>query len=252
MKPLENLCIIQARTGSSRLPGKVLLPAVEGKNMLELMLSRVAKSTLIDKIIVATSTEQGDDKIEECVSRAGFQVFRGSLLNVLERFYNTALPHNPKNIIRLTADCPLIDSGVIDGVISLHLKKKADYTSNIYPHFHCPDGMDVEIFKFEMLKNAFQNASDPYDLEHVTPYIKKHSKHIETYGDDVNLASIRITLDYKEDYEIIRNILGALYSKNEMFTLEEIIIYLKENPEVYKINKNVNGNFSNSIVKFAL
>jgi len=212
---MKIIAITQARLSSSRLPQKVLLD-VNGKTMLQLHLERSLKSKLIDKLIVATTTEQNVYLINEIAVLCNCDCYNGSLEDVLERFYFAALPHNPDFVVRITSDCPLIDSKLIDKVIEAGIKNNVDYCSNVLSRTY-PDGMDVEMISFRALRIAFENSNLQTDREHVTPFIRNNSTYYggnlftsfsvvnpEDYGD------IRLTLDYQEDYILIKSLVSEL------------------------------------------
>ena len=162
------VAIIQARTGSTRLPEKVLLD-LEGQPVLSHIIKRVNASKLVTGILVATTVRKEDLAIVRLCSNANTRVFCGSENDVLDRYYQAAKLLEADNIVRITADCPLIDPSIIDEVVALHLKEKSDYTSNTMEESY-PDGLDVEIFRFEALKKAWENACLASEREHVTPY----------------------------------------------------------------------------------
>lgn len=206
------LAITQARYGSTRLPGKIL-KEVNGLSLLEIHLRRIQKSRLITKIKVATTNETESLKIEEIASKLNIETYHGSISNVLERFYYTALPESPDWVVRLTSDCPLVDPLIIDEVIQCALKQDLDYVSNtLEPTF--PDGLDVEIFKFSALKEAFEHAKLSSELEHVTPYIWENSSTLggtrfisDCVKNETNYSAVRITVDTQEDFEVISEII---------------------------------------------
>ncbi len=205
---MKTIAIAQARIGSSRLPAKVML-SINGMTMLEIFVKRLRQSKLLDDIIIATTVNPQDDIIVEECKRIGVTYFRGDELNVLSRYYNCAKEYYIDNIVRVTSDCPLIDAEVLDEGIKIHLKKNFDYTSNAIEKTF-PHGFDYQIFKFAALEKAFFNAKDPYEIEHVMPYIHKRPelfsrcslKNLKT----PNASDIRITLDYLEDYKTIHNV----------------------------------------------
>jgi spore coat polysaccharide biosynthesis protein SpsF (cytidylyltransferase family) len=217
--------IIQARMGSTRLPGKVLLP-LGGKPMIVQMVERVKRSALVDEVCVAVPFDDRNAFPDMDVT-----YFAGSEDDVLDRYYNAAQSLGADHIVRLTADCPLIDPNVIDNVIDDYLFYEADYTSNVDPPEH-PDGMDVEVFSFSMLEDAWTNATSQEDREHVTTWIQRNT---ETFADNSNIkhSDIRLTVDYIEDYQAVRTIWDAM---PENFTLFHILRYLREHPEVRAIN----------------
>ncbi len=233
-------CIIQARNGSNRLSGKVLktLPETSNTTVLEHVVRRVQAVKSVDNIIIATTDREIDYSIMELAHKLGVKAYAGSENNVLERFY-LALDIKPEHVIRITGDCPCLDSETLSSVINTHLTNGNDYTTNAlirsFPH-----GLDVEIFKYEVLEEAYQNASQQFEKEHVTPYIYKSNAakfKIEnvtcSYG---NYQDLRITLDTKEDYAL----LDILFLKlGNTFSLQDIIAFAKSNHYVFKINQEV-------------
>lgn len=236
------IAVIQSRIGSTRLPGKVLLN-LEGKTVLERVIERVKNSKLIKEVIVATTLLKEDLKIVKLCAEMGIKVYCGSGEDVLDRYFQVARILQPRHIVRITADCPLIDPKVIDGIIKLHLKEKADYTSNTLKATF-PDGEDVEVFTFQALKKAWKNARLFFEREHVTPYIRKHPalfKHANlSYAAD--LSRKRWTLDEKEDYRFIKLIYKNLFKKRSVFGMEEILEFLCEHPDYEKINYRIKRN----------
>ncbi len=192
----EYLCIIQARTSSSRLPAKVMLD-LGGKTLIERVIESVSVSEKVTKVIVATSVERSDDIIEEKLLTLKREVYRGSLKNVLERFYKAAELHNAKHIIRVTADNPLTDGKLIDELIHAYEKSASDYAMIN----GLPKGVASEIFSFESLKKAYENAVDTFEQEHVTPYIKKHGKTLELEAkQEYKRPDESVTVDTLDDY----------------------------------------------------
>jgi spore coat polysaccharide biosynthesis protein SpsF (cytidylyltransferase family) len=224
------VAIIQARMGSTRLPGKVLLP-LGGKPMIVQMVERVKRSALVDEVWVAIPIPDRPTELCDVLVDNGIACMCGSEEDVLDRYYHVANLVGADHIVRLTADCPLIDPNVIDNVIDDYLFYEADYTSNVDPPEH-PDGMDVEVFSFSMLEDAWTNATSQEDREHVTTWIQRNT---ETFADNSNIkhSDIRLTVDYIEDYQAVRTIWDAM---PENFTLFHILRYLREHPEVRAIN----------------
>lgn len=234
-----NIAIIQARMGSSRLPGKVL-SKLGGKVMLKFMYDRVKKSKLIDKIIIATTLEKEDDKIVDLCIKEKISYFRGSEDDVLDRYYKASLSYNPENIIRLTADCPLLDPLIIDDTINFFINKKVDYASNTVPPNikRYPDGSDVEVFSFKNLKKAWEESNDIKEREHVTFYFWKSNKKFSTaiMDNKYNWGKYRITVDYNEDLILVKKIVERLKKQNKFGSLKEIIEILENEPDLIKIN----------------
>ena len=232
---MKVLCILQARCSSKRLRNKVLMKILE-KPMIQMQIERIKKSKLIDELVIATSTSPDDDLLEKKLYSV--PVIRGPLRDVLKRFYIVAKKYKPQHIVRLTGDCPLIDPRIIDSIVLTHLKENNDYTSNtLIPTY--PDGLDVEIFKYEALVESFKYAKKSSEKEHVTLYIKnsKNKFKLRNVKNKINFSGLRWTVDYKEDFFLIKKIYEALYKKNKIFYMNEIIKLIIKNPDLEKINK---------------
>lgn len=239
------VCIIQARTTSSRLPNKVLLPLPYGSNktVLEQVINRVRESKLINKVVVATSINETDNLIENLCKDLGVICSRGSEENVLSRYYQAAKENGADIVVRITSDCPCIDAEIIDELITKHLEEKNEYTSNSlirsYPH-----GLDCEVFLFSLLEEAFNKATEKFEKEHVTPYIYKTNKDKFKIGhlilkNSKEYEKIRITLDTKEDYTLLCSVYDYLYKENKGFKCNDIIKLFEEKPWLYNINGNI-------------
>jgi len=236
------ICIIQARFNSIRLPGKVLMN-LAGKSVLERVVERVKKSGLIDDVVVATTIRKEDLRIVKLCKKLGVRVFCGSEADVLDRYFQAAKLLNATDIVRITADCPLIDHRIIDKVIGAHVFYKADYTSNtIDPTF--PDGQDVEVFTFHALLVARRRARLMSDREHVTPFIKKNPSLFKLVNVECkkDLSDKRWTLDEKEDYKLIGLIYKYLLKTNNNFAMKDILKLISEHPELEKINSGIQRN----------
>ena len=233
------IAIVQARTSSTRLPKKVLEP-LGGTCMLVEQIKRMSRAKLLNKIIVATSDEASDDAIEDLCKKYEIAIFRGDLSNVLSRYYFCAKENNTDVIVRVTGDCPLIDPMLIDKVVSFHLDNKGEYTSNCRPATF-PDGLDVEVFNFSKLEDAFKNATLPSEKEHVSPYIFKNTKGFLNFENTEDFSRLRVTVDNKEDLEVVRTIFREL-SVNGDFGYQEIIDFLVSNPDICKINSTYKRN----------
>lgn len=233
--------IIQARTGSTRLPNKVLMN-IEGKTVLEHVVNRVKKSKLIDEIIIATTIKQEDSIIELESKKYDVKIFRGSEEDVLSRYYYAAKENNLEAIVRITSDCPLIDAKLIDKFIECYKINKYELISNagaIPQNRTYPRGLDIELFSFKVLEDAFFNAKEEYQREHVTPYIYEVSKSIFYYKNDIDYSDYRLTLDTRDDFKLISEIYKILYKGKHNFYMEDIINLLKENPYMSKINAHI-------------
>jgi len=231
------LAIIQARMGSSRLAGKVLMD-LAGKTVIEHVYNRVRTSKYIDDVVIATSLEVNNLPLVRFCADQGYRVFCGSENNVLDRFYQVAKLLQPSHIVRITADCPLHDASVIDKVIAEHLEFKTDYTSNcIRPTY--PDGLDVEIFTYKALENAWQNAKLPSEIEHVTPYIIKtdiFNKH--SVINSIDYSCKRWTLDEERDFEFISRVYNNFYPDVD-FGFNDILNFIDNNGELEIINSDI-------------
>ena len=212
------LCIIQARMGSTRLPGKVMKP-LAGTTAIKYMLDRVSQSNAIDKIVVATSDKPENKPLIEHLSE--YETYAGDENNVLSRFHTIAQQHSPSHIIRLTADCPLICPTLIDYTFKQTVDNLADYGSNVNPATF-PDGLDVEVFTLKLLNDTHRDASNPHDLEHVTPHMQRNTniKH-KNVSNPTNLRHIRWTLDTQEDLHNIQQLAQVIPSN--IYTWQELL-----------------------------
>lgn len=232
---LRKVAIIQARTGSTRLPKKVL-KKLGDKTLLEILIKRLKKSHLLDDIIVATSIGKEDDVIEEIANKAGVKCYRGDVNDVLRRYYEAAREYNANIIVRVTADNPLTDAKIIDKLIEKHIQNKADYTicRNL------PLGIGAEVISWDALKIAEENARLLEEREHVTLYIKSHPEifKIFEYNSNLNNENLRLTVDTKEDFEVIRKIYENM-GELEDLRIEDVINFLNTHPEISNINAHI-------------
>jgi len=219
-----NLAILQARMTSSRLPGKVMAPVL-GEPMIGRQVERLRRSARIDKLMVATSTDPSDDELATYLQSQGVEVFRGSLNDVLGR-YCAAMSRNldATAVVRLTADCPLTDPELIDKVIDHHHEAGADYTSNTLGARTYPHGLDTEVIRPECLYDANERASDPYEREHVTPYIYRRPERFRLAGvaRHRSLAKLRWTVDVPDDLAFVRDVYARLYPFDPAFGSDAI------------------------------
>ncbi|WP_279237741.1 glycosyltransferase family protein [Heliorestis acidaminivorans] len=231
---------MQARMTSTRLPGKILRE-VKGKPLIQYQLERLNKVKLKDIPIIATTTKQSDDILVEFCKENNIAFFRGSEDDVLSRYYKTAKEFNVDVIVRITADCPLIDPTVVDEVIDTFLKeKKCDYVSNTNIRTY-PRGMDTEVFTFKALEQSFYEAKTLSEREHVTPYMYTHPElfKLKAVIAQEDNSSHRWTVDTIEDFELIKLILESFYLYKPDFSLEDCLQLLKKNPEWKRINQGV-------------
>jgi spore coat polysaccharide biosynthesis protein SpsF len=235
---MTTVAVIQARTGSSRLPGKVLLP-LAGAPALQRMVERVRRAQLLDGIVVATSTAPGDDAVVALCERLGVECVRGPEHDVLARFALVArtVAVSADRLVRLTGDCPLIAPDLVDTLVQTASEDGYDYVSNVDPP-SWPDGLDIEVCSRAVLLQADAAATLPSDREHVTPWIRRTStrRHTSCGASPVDLSHLRWTLDEPEDYVLIAAVYGALHGKDDSFTTEDVVSYLATRPEISAIN----------------
>ncbi len=219
-------CIIQARTGSKRLKNKIFLK-IKKKYLLEILILRLLQSKKINKIIIATTNLKSDNRVHKIAEKYKLNSFSGSENNVLKRYYDCAKKFRLNTIVRITADCPLSDPKLVDKLIEYHFKKKSEYTSNVNPRTF-PDGLDIEIIKFSVLKKYISKITNQSDLEHVTPFFRR-SKNIKkiNYKSKKNLSKIRWTIDYKKDYDFIKKLFKKI-KYNIFLSWEEIYKIMKK------------------------
>jgi spore coat polysaccharide biosynthesis protein SpsF len=239
-----NLAILQARMSSTRLPNKVL-KEVEGRALLAYECERIKKSNKIDDLVIATSTDTSDDLIESFAKEHQIKLFRGSLDDVLSRYYECAKSYqqdNPiedLNIVRVTGDCPVLDSCVIDEVIEAFEKSDCDYTSNTLEPTY-PDGMDIEICTFNALEVAYKEAVYQSDREHVTLFIKNDPRfkklNVRAKHD---FSHLRLTVDEERDFVLIEQVLSKLYPNNPNFGYLDIVALMTQYPDMLYINSTI-------------
>ena len=233
--------IIEARTGSSRLPNKVVAE-IEGKPMIFYVIDRVKQIKSVEQIILATTQEENDKILTEIAKQNSIGSFVGDSIDVLDRGYQCALQNNADPIIRITGDCPLIDPDIVEEMLEFYLKNNYDYVSNrINPKY--PDGLDVEIYSFNTLQMAAQNAKWSSERELVTTYITKNPKNFKifSYENQEDLSEYRWTVDEQKDLEFIRKIYSIMKPKTN-FSMKEIVEILSKNSELLKINAGIMRN----------
>jgi len=241
-KTSKVVCIIQARMASSRLPGKVL-ENICGYPMLYWVVTRAAEAKLIDEIIVATTLDNSDDSISKWCLDHKINCFRGDGFDVLDRYYQTAKNYQADVVVRLTADCPLIDPDLIDEVVSAFFEKAVDFAANRLPPPYTrtyPIGLDIEVASFSALEKAWHQASLPFEREHVMPYLYSVKDRFLTIILDAekDYSDRRWTVDTPEDLEFIRALFNKLNCRLG-FTWHEVLSILEENPELEDINAEV-------------
>lgn len=241
---MKVLAITQARYGSTRLPAKIL-KEVNGVTLLEIHLRRILQSKMITKLKVATTEEEGSKYIIDVCNKVGVEYHQGSVDDVLDRFYQTALPEKPDYVVRVTSDCPLIDPDIIDLTIKTCIDGAYDYASNtLIPTY--PDGMDVEVFKFSALETAWKDAKLLSEHEHVTPYIKNNSTVMGgtifnsfNVVNDIDLNELRITVDEQRDFEVIKALIENVGIDKHC---SDYVAYLDAHKDVKDINASIMRN----------
>lgn len=230
------LGILQARTSSSRLPQKVLKPIL-GKPMLTREIERIRQARLIDRLLVATSDDPSDDPIQDLCNKSDTGCFRGEMDDVLDRFYKAALTFLPEYVVRLTGDCPLSDPEIIDQVVRFCVEGRYDYASNTLEPTY-PDGLDVEVFRFSCLKQAWEEAELFSQREHVTPFIWQQPERfkIGSFKNEIDLSFLRWTVDEALDYELVKIIYEQLYPVNPHFGTRDVLELIELIPELKTMN----------------
>lgn len=239
---MKTVAIIQARMGSTRLPGKIL-KELQGYSVLSHVIQRLKQSTKIDEIIIATTTNESDNLVEKEALNCDVKVFRGSETDVLSRYYFAAKEADASTIIRITSDCPLIDPIVTDKIIDFYIDNSesfdivsnavSDITQRTYPR-----GLDTEVFSFNILERAFNEATKSYQREHVTPFIYENGK-CYVYKNDKDYSNFRWTLDTRDDFYMISAVYDGLYKGKHNFYMDDIVKYLNIHPKIVEINKNI-------------
>ncbi|MFZ3018218.1 MAG: glycosyltransferase family protein [Gallionella sp.] len=238
---MKTIIIVQARMTSTRLPGKVMLPVL-GTPLLEYQIKRLQRVKSADGVCIACTTNQADQPIVELAHKLGVALYRGSEPDVLARYYEAARMLQAEYIVRVTSDCPVIDPEEIDKLIKFYLARTAalDYAYNGLIKTY-PRGMDAEIFSFEALKTAYQQADKDLEREHVTPYLYMHPEKFRlanfAFGQDK--SNYRLTVDTPEDFELISRIITALYPVKPEFTIHDILKLLSKHPNWLEINSHI-------------
>ena len=240
------LTVVQARMGSSRLPGKVMMP-LAGQPLMVRMLERMQRAKLAGTIVVATTTEPGDDTVAACCAEHDLLCFRGDTLDVLDRHYQAARYFGADVVVKIPLDCPLIDPAVIDQVLGVYLNNPGcyDFVSNLHPATF-PDGNDVEIMTMPALETAWREAKRPLEREHTTPFIWENPDRfrIANVAWDTGLdysMSHRWTIDYPEDYTFIKAVYDELFPLNPEFSLPDILHLLENRPDIAQLNAQYAG-----------
>jgi spore coat polysaccharide biosynthesis protein SpsF len=236
------VAIVQARMGATRLPGKVL-KEILGEPMLWYVVERTKKASLINQVVVATTMDCADNPVADFCKAQGYPFFRGSEQDVLDRYYQAAKGYKADIIVRITADCPLIDPGLIDLTVKALLEHRVDFAANRLPPPFCrtyPIGLDVEVCTFAALEKAWKEASSPHEREHVMPYLYEKDgrfkvwqvNHTHDYG------KLRWTVDTPADLEVVRKIFANFENPID-FNWMEILELYHQSPEIFKSNEEI-------------
>ena len=237
--------IIQARTASTRMPAKVLQPLPLGSDttVLDQVINRVQNVQSVHQVILATTTDQDDQILEKTAQRHQIDCFLGSEQDVLSRFFHAAWHHDLQHIVRITSDCPCIDPSIIDLVIEKHLQTESDFTTNCLSRSFV-HGMDTEVLTFSSLTRAYENATRPYERQHVCPYIYKTAP--ESFRitrvmapEELHAPDIRATLDTPEDYALLCAIYDDLYKLFPAFNSQQLIALIRAKPWLQWFNSRV-------------
>ena len=237
--------ILQARMSASRLPGKVLMPVL-GRPVLSYNIERIQRAKTISRVVVATTDKREDDAIQRLCESEDVPVFRGSEEDVLDRIHRCMTQFAMEHCAKLTADNPLIDPAVIDQVTGFYLAHPGDYdyVSNNHPPTW-QDGQEVEVFTASALETAWREAAQPFQREHVTPFLWDQPERFRTgnvaRADDRWYCEYRWTLDYPEDYEFMKRVFEELYPNKPDFTTEDVMDLLRRRPDIQAINANRAG-----------
>jgi len=226
--------------GSTRLPGKVL-KKVNGIPLIEILLYRLSITKKIDKVILATSEKVENDALEDYVKNLGYEVCRGSEDDVLDRYYKAARLYIPQVVVRVTGDCPIIDPQLVDNVIDLYQKNNVDYISNTDPPTY-PDGLDIEVFSFRALESTYEQAKEPFEREHVTPFIRTNGQFKRiNYANETDLSNERWTVDDPEDFEVMEKVIKH-FAPSLDFSWQDVFELKQSHPKDFEANKGIKRN----------
>ncbi len=232
------VAIIQARMGSTRLPGKVLKD-LGGKTVLARVVSRVRRFRFVNEVVVATSKDPADDLIMKECQRLGTRAFRGGEQDVLDRYYGAAREAQAEVVVRITSDCPLIDPGVSDQTIQAFLDAWPDYASNVLERTY-PRGLDTEVMTFAAIESAWRDAREPYQREHVTPFLYQHPERFRLLSvkGDHDYSQYRWTLDTPEDLEFLRAVYARSVNRQDL-SWQDVLGMVEREPELAEINRHI-------------
>lgn len=235
---MKVVAIVQARMGSTRLPGKVL-EDIGGQPMLARVVRRAQRATLVDQVVVATTGNKADKAIVAECARLNVPAFRGDEEDVLDRTYQAAAAHGAEAVVRITSDCPLIEPEIVDRVVDAFLKTRPDYASNFLERTY-PRGLDTEVMTCTALESAWREAQEPYQRVHVTPYLYQHPHKFNLLSvmNDTNYASHRWTVDTQEDLDFVREVYSRL-GNGDGITWTQVLDLLAREPKLLQLNRAI-------------
>ena len=244
---MKIIAVVQARMRSTRLPNKAM-KKINSTPIIQILFSRLSKSTCIDDIILATSEDKSNLPLISHISNLGYKYEIGSEEDVLDRYLQVAKKHKAEIIVRITGDCPLVDPLIVDQCIKELINSNIDYCTNTFPPTF-PDGFDVSVMRINALKKAAKEATDKFDREHVTSYIKKNNNFskkniVSTY----DWSMLRLTIDNTEDYEVL-SLVFKHFSPNIYFSWLDVVNLYKKNPSIFNTNKHIKRNEGSIITK---
>ena len=238
---MKTVATIEARMTSTRLPGKVLADC-QGRPMLELMVERLRHVPELDRIVIATTTNDSDAPVAVLAQRLGIGCWRGSENDVLQRVLDAARGHQADVIVELTGDCPLVDPAIVSRVIQAHRATGVDYCANVLTR-SWPIGMDTQVFATDVLADVARRSSDPVDREHVSLFIYRHPEIYSLHGVEAPpeecRPTLRLTLDTPADLQVIRSLFAALRSDDPRFPVARMIAWLDAHPDIARLNESV-------------
>jgi len=241
--------IVQARMGSTRLPGKTLAE-IGGKPLLQCLVERINASRFVNNVIIATTVKAQDDVLAEFAQKLGLKYTRGSEEDVLDRIYQAARSYGVEHIVRVTPDCPLLDPRVVDEVIEVYLSGRYDYVTNTLRYTY-PDGLDVEVFSFGALEQAWREARLPSEREHVTSFVRNSGQfRLFNAENSVNLSHLKWSVDTEEDLAFVRSVYEKLQANGGIFHLDDVLVLLRNYPELVSVNQRsiLNEGYYKSLV----
>lgn len=237
---MKVVAIVQARMGSTRLPNKVMAE-IAGRPLIAVLLQRLGLARQVHQIVLATSVDPVNDSLVRCVSELGYACVRGSEKDVLQRYVDSAREHNADVVVRITGDCPLVDAGLIDQAVVRYFEAGVDYFSNVEPATF-PDGLDIEVFSRAALDRACRESSDPFDHEHVTPYLRKSELFSKANMEgEVDYSNLRWTVDEPADLKVVRNIFDH-FDNDILFDWTKVLRLYKDQPQIFAQNAAIERN----------